>query len=59
MPKGTCASCLDFDVNKIVKSKESLKPEWLQRNDYQLRSQIDQCSFSSLQFTLTSTQTSK
>ena len=34
MPKGTCASCLDFDVNKIVKSKESLKPEWLQRNDY-------------------------
>ena len=34
MPKGTCASCLEFDVNKIVKSKETLKPEWLQKNDY-------------------------
>lgn len=34
MSKGTCASCLDFDVDKVVKSKESLKPTWLQKNDY-------------------------
>jgi len=32
--KGTCASCLVFDVDKVVKSKESLKPTWLQKNDY-------------------------
>ncbi len=34
MPKGTCASCLDFDVDKVVKSKEKLKPTWLQKTDF-------------------------
>ena len=29
-----CASCLEFDMNKIVKSKDSLKPSWLTRHDY-------------------------
>lgn len=29
-----CASCLDFDMNKIVKSKESLKPKWLSDKDH-------------------------
>lgn len=32
--KGSCASCLHFDVDKIVKSKESLKPSWLSKHDY-------------------------
>ena len=32
--KGSCASCLHFDVDKIVKSKESLKPTWLSKHDY-------------------------
>jgi len=32
--KGTCASCLDFDVDKVVKSTETLKPTWLLQNDY-------------------------
>ena len=34
MTKGTCASCLDFNVDKVVKSKESLKPTWLQEYDF-------------------------
>jgi rhodanese-related sulfurtransferase len=34
MTKGTCASCLDFNIDKVVKSKESLKPTWLQQNDF-------------------------
>tara|TARA_A100001011_G_C14321225_1_gene850753 strand:+ start:249 stop:1112 length:864 start_codon:yes stop_codon:yes gene_type:complete len=29
-----CASCLDFDINKIVKSKDSLAPKWLSEKDY-------------------------
>lgn len=29
-----CASCLDFDMNKIVKSKDSLSPKWLDKKDY-------------------------
>ena len=32
--KGSCASCLQFDVDKIVKSKESLKPTWLSKHDH-------------------------
>ena len=32
--KGVCASCLDFNIDKIVKSKESLKPTWLEENDF-------------------------
>ena len=32
--KGSCASCLHFDVDKIVKSKESLKPTWLSKHDH-------------------------
>lgn len=40
MNKGTCASCLDFNVDKIVKSKESLKPTWLSKYDY-VRNFID------------------
>ena len=38
--KGTCASCLDFDADKVVKSKESLKPTWLSKYDY-VRNFID------------------
>ncbi len=34
MKKGVCASCLDFDIEKVVKSKESLKPDWLKETDY-------------------------
>lgn len=34
MTKGTCASCLDFDIDNVVKSKESLKPTWLQKYDF-------------------------
>ena len=34
MSKGTCASCLDFDVDKVVKSKEKLTPTWLQKTDF-------------------------
>lgn len=29
-----CASCLDFDMNKIVKSKDSLAPKWLSEKDH-------------------------
>jgi len=29
-----CASCLEFDMNKIVKSKNSLSPKWLDEKDY-------------------------
>ena len=29
-----CASCLDFDVSKIVKSKGSLAPKWLSEKDH-------------------------
>jgi hypothetical protein len=29
-----CASCLDFDINKIVKSKDSLTPKWLSEKDH-------------------------
>ena len=29
-----CASCLDFDMNKIVKTKDELSPKWLSENDY-------------------------
>ena len=32
--KGTCVSCLHFDVDNIVKSKESLKPTWLSKHDH-------------------------
>lgn len=32
--KGVCASCLEFDIDKVVKSKESLKPTWLEENDF-------------------------
>lgn len=32
--KGVCASCLEFDIDKVVKSKESLKPTWLKDNDF-------------------------
>lgn len=32
--KGVCASCLDFNMDKVVKSKNSLKPTWLKDNDY-------------------------
>jgi len=34
MPKGTCASCLDFDVDKLVKSNDKIKPTWLQKTDF-------------------------
>jgi len=34
MKKGVCASCLVFDVEKIVKSKDSLKPDWLEKKDF-------------------------
>jgi len=30
----TCASCLDFDANKVVKSSDDLKPQWLRSKDY-------------------------
>ena len=26
--------CLDFNIDKVVKSKNSLKPTWLKDNDY-------------------------
>lgn len=42
--KGICASCLDFDIDKVVKSKESLKPTWLTENDY-VRNFIDKNNF--------------
>ena len=29
-----CASCLEFDINKIVKSNDSLAPKWLSEKDY-------------------------
>lgn len=29
-----CASCLDFDINKIVKSKDYLAPKWLEEKDH-------------------------
>lgn len=29
-----CASCLNFDMNKIVKSKEKLAPKWLNEKNY-------------------------
>ena len=29
-----CASCIDFDMNKIVKSKDSLTPKWLSEKNY-------------------------
>lgn len=32
--KGVCASCLEFDIDKVVKSKESLKPTWLKEHDF-------------------------
>lgn len=32
----TCASCLDFDVSKIVKSDKSLTPKWLHEHNYVL-----------------------
>jgi len=32
--KGNCASCLEFDISKVVKSKDSLKPTWLLQHDY-------------------------
>ena len=40
MNKGSCASCLDFEADKVVKSKESLKPTWLSKYDY-VRNFID------------------
>lgn len=30
----SCASCLDFSVDKIVKSNSGLKPTWLEKRDY-------------------------
>lgn len=30
----SCASCLDFSVNKIVKSNSELKPSWLEKRDF-------------------------
>ena len=41
--KGTCASCLDFDIEKPVKSTEELKPTWLLKHDY-VREFIDKQS---------------
>lgn len=32
--KGVCASCLDFNIDKFVMSKEALKPTWLLEHDY-------------------------
>lgn len=32
--KGVCASCITFDLNRVVKSDDSLKPSWLQTNNY-------------------------
>ena len=29
-----CASCLDFDISKIVKSDNNLKPKWLDEHNY-------------------------
>ena len=29
-----CASCLDFDINKIVKSNDYLAPKWLDEKDH-------------------------
>ena len=29
-----CASCLTFDMNKIVKSKQHLTPKWLNETNY-------------------------
>ena len=29
-----CASCLQFSMDKILKSKDKLKPSWLTRHDY-------------------------
>ena len=36
MPSRICASCLKFDINKIVKSQSQLKPSWLLKKDYVL-----------------------
>ena len=35
-----CASCLNFEMNKIVKSKDSLAPKWLSAKDH-VRNFID------------------
>ena len=32
--KQVCASCLNFSVDKIVKSQDKLKPTWLKDTDY-------------------------
>jgi rhodanese-related sulfurtransferase len=32
--KQICASCLDFSIDKIVKSKEDKKPKWLLKTDH-------------------------
>ena len=32
--KQVCASCLNFSVDKIVKSEDKLKPTWLKDTDY-------------------------
>ena len=32
--KELCASCLDFSIDKIVKSMENMKPSWLSKQDY-------------------------
>ena len=32
--KPVCASCPTFDVTKIIKSEEQLKPGWLEETDY-------------------------
>ena len=29
-----CASCLEFSIDKIIKSKRDLKPKWLSEIDY-------------------------
>ena len=32
--KQICASCLDFSIDKVVKSKEDKKPTWLLKTDH-------------------------
>lgn len=32
--KSICASCLDFSIDKVIKSREDMKPTWLSNKDY-------------------------
>ena len=32
--KSNCASCLVFNMNKVIKSNKNMKPTWLSEKDY-------------------------